>query len=102
MGNVGKAFVGVGIAVLILGGCCLDSEGVGYIVALATVGVGIAVIAIGYGVCEMYEHSKPTKKDFYEQPRKDWLDGDLEIIENGEHIINLNGVRIQSYGIKRK
>lgn len=78
MQKAGKAFIGIGLAVAVVAGCCVDSPGTYGTLALITVAVGGIVAGAGYGMTLI---GKPDIKVFYSIHRKDKLDADVEYID---------------------
>ncbi len=75
---VGKAFIGIGLAVAVVAGCCVDSPGIYGTLALIAVLVGGIIAGAGYGMTLL---GNPDIKAFYSIHRKDRLDADVEFIE---------------------
>ena len=78
MQTLGKIFIGIGLTVVVVAGCCVDSPGAYGTMALIAVVAGGIVAGAGYGMTLM---GKPDIKAFYSIHRKDKLDADVEYID---------------------
>ena len=75
---IGRAFIGIGLMISVLAGCCIDSPDPYGMMALIAVAVGGIVAGAGYGMMMV---GKQDIKAFYSIHRKDRLDADVEFIE---------------------
>lgn len=78
MQRVGKVFIGIGLSLAVVAGCCIDSVYPFGMLALVAVVIGGVVAGIGYTMIVL---GKPDIKAFYVIKRKDRLDADVEFID---------------------
>lgn len=76
--RVGKVFIGIGLTVAVVAGCCVDSAEPFGKMALLAVLIGGIVAGIGYGMTVL---GKPDVNAFFVIHRKDKLDADVEFID---------------------
>ena len=72
--------IGAGIAILAM--CCLNSEGTYMYYAGAVCILGGFVAGAGYGFRVLSERRRETRIELFYFHQNDWLDRDLEMIED--------------------